>query len=141
MSNEIHVFETLDVPPDITLQGYNYRGHHREYFFCKRQHPKPVYFKILFSADRESYVCIETDEKGFYNGAEVFADICSPTLASMNDLLWRISDCPYEMRFLKLELMERLRLIDTERDMEHVLEYIKQFYKSEVASNDNSSTD
>jgi len=144
MSKEIHVFETLDVPPDIVLQGYNYRGHRREYLFCKRHYIhtlKQIYFKIHYAVDRDTYVCIETDEKGFYCGAEIFTDICNPTMTSMNDLLWRISDCPYEMRFLKLEIMERLRLIDTERDMEHVLDYMKQFYKGDTFSNDNSSTD
>jgi len=145
MSASIHIFETMDIPPDILLQGYDYHGHRHNYLFCKvhASHPsKPIYFRIMYSTERDVYICIETDERGFYNGMEIFCDITRDESLSMNDILWRISEYSYDIRFLKWELMERIRLLDTATDMESILEIVKQYYRNDVSTSaDNSSTD
>jgi hypothetical protein len=120
MALPLLIFEPLDLPPDINII---LNDDINNYIFHKMNGEKSIYFTIqkneksgLESVLLDNFK--KTNYKLFehihYNGNNV------------NLYLWKISDCNYERRFLKLEIIERLRLCRDESDLKNILEFIRQ---------------
>ena len=120
MSTPLLIFEPLDLPPDIRIvlnDDFKY------YVFNKNICDELIYFTVekKENAFMESIILEKyekTENKLFehiqYDGYNV------------NEYLWKISDYNYERRFLKLEIIERLRCCNNENDLKNILEYIRQ---------------
>ena len=45
---------------------------------------------------------------------------------NVNEYLWKISDCNYRTRYLKLEIIERLRCCNNPNEIKKILTFIRQ---------------
>jgi len=117
MAIPILMFEPLDLPPDIHIildDTYNY------YIFNKINESKSTYFTILQKDTLECYLL----ENFNITNIKVFEHIKYDGY-HINNFLWKISDCKYDKRYIKLEIIERLRSIHNENDLLNLREYIR----------------
>ena len=120
MSIPILIFEPMDLPPDIKIIVNDTCSF---YVFNKITDDNSVYFTIEQSPNllMESKELIDLKKTGvilfetvYYYGNNV------------NEYLWKISDCNYRTRYLKLEIIERLRCCNNPNEIKKILTFIRQ---------------
>jgi hypothetical protein len=117
MAIPLLIFEPLDLPPDIHIildDNYNY------YIFNKITETKSTFFTIQQNDKLECYLL---DNFNITN-IKVFEHI-KYIGNNINTFLWKISDCKYDKRYIKLEIIERLRSIHDETDLLNLREIIR----------------
>ena len=120
MSIPILIFEPIDLPPDINIIVNDSCSY---YVFHKIISNVSVYFTIeqlpnLLMESKKLTDLQKTDvilfQSVLYYGNNV------------NEYLWKISDCNYSTRYLKLEIIERLRCCNNQTEFKKILMYIRQ---------------
>ena len=117
----LSLFEPLDLPPDIHILINNSSD---TYVFQKGD-----LFFIIGQEEEEgsTFIFFVCDNNGKTNGDRVFEDIYPNKTQNINDLLWKISDYPYNRRFLRLEMIERMRHIKNEQDLDDIISFLKKY--------------
>lgn len=115
----IPIFEPLDIPPDIQ---YEISSTHDFYIFTKKSVDN-TFVKFIFQINPETKLieCIDNDTKfRIYDDIEISGN-------NVNDFLWKISDCNYSERYLRLEVIERIRRIKSANSNRDIIDYIKKY--------------
>ena len=100
MSIPILIFEPIDLPPDIN---------------------------IIVNDSCSYYVLMESKKLTDLQKTDVI--LFQSVLYygnNVNEYLWKISDCNYSTRYLKLEIIERLRCCNNQTEFKKILMYIRQ---------------
>jgi len=112
-------FEPLDLPPDI---NYEYCPNQNIFIFTKQDTSFVIQINPK-SSKLECYNYVDTN----IGHDRAFANIEYNNF-NVNELLWKISDCQYSSRFLKLELIERVRQLSLENQVSDINDYLKKYY-------------
>jgi hypothetical protein len=120
MSIPILIFEPMDLPPDIKIIVNDTCSF---YVFNKITDDNSVYFTIEQSPNvlMESKELIDLKKTGVI----LFETVCYYG-NNVNEYLWKISDCNYRTRYLKLEIIERLRCCNNPNEIKKILTFIRQ---------------
>lgn len=120
MSIPILIFEPIDLPPDIKIVVNDTCSF---YVFNKIREDNSVYFTIEQSSNSlmESKELIDFKKTGvtLFEKVGYYGN-------NVNEYLWKISDCNYGTRYLKLEIIERLRCCNNPNEIKKILTYIRQ---------------
>jgi hypothetical protein len=120
MSIPILIFEPIDLPSDIKIIVNDTCSF---YVFNKITADSSVYFTI----EQSSSSLMESKELNDFKktGVVLFETVCYYG-NNVNEYLWKISDCNYVTRYLKLEIIERLRCCNNPNEIKKILTYIRQ---------------
>lgn len=119
MSIPLLIFEPLDLPPDISIV---LNDNFKYYIFNKNICEELIYFTVEKNNALMESIILEKYEK---TENKLFENIQYDGY-NVNEYLWKISNYNYECRFLKLEIIERLRCCNNQIDLQKILEYIRQ---------------
>ena len=117
MAIPLLIFEPLDLPPDIHIILHDSNDY---YIFNKTNEINSTFFSIQKNDNLECYLL---DNLNITN-VKVFEHI-KYVGNNINEYLWKISDCRYDKRYIKLEIIERLRCIHNENDLSNILQIIR----------------
>jgi hypothetical protein len=120
MSIPILIFEPMDLPPDIIIIINDTCSF---YVFNKITGNNSVYFTI----EQSSNSLMESKELTDLKKTDItlFESVCYHG-NNINEYLWKISDCNYGTRYIKLEIIERLRCCNNPNELKKILMYIRQ---------------
>jgi hypothetical protein len=127
MSIPIPLFQPIDIPPDISmiLNDQNY------YIFCKEnEENEKMYFTVEYEIDKNQMVSFLVDASYVKTSTLLFEHVYFYG-NNVNEYLWRISSSGYNNRFIKLEIIERIR---SYTDISQ-LNRLNSFLKDNMSSN------
>lgn len=131
----IPIFEPLDMPPDIIYQKNDLEDH---YIFTKNiSSDNSLKFIITINVENKKLECYEylnntISTNRIFNYIEYDRN-------NINDLLWKISDYNYSFRYMRLEIIERLRKINEENSYKDIIDFLKNFNKEYISDSDNDA--
>ena len=131
----IPIFEPLDMPPDIIYQKNDLEDH---YIFTKNiSSDNSLKFIITINVENKKLECYEylnntISTNRIFNYIEYDRN-------NINDLLWKISDYNYSFRYMRLEIIERLRKINEENSYKDIIDFLKNFNKDYISDSDNDA--
>lgn len=121
----IPIFQPLDLPPDIS---YEISDCGNFYIFTKnRADNSRQQFIISMNNLTNKLECYDFIDKEISQN-RIFLSL-EYEKNNMNELLWKISEYNYSFRYLRLELIERVRKITNEHNIKDVLECLKKYNK------------
>lgn len=125
-------FEPLDLPPDIS---YEFCPNQNIFIFTKKE----VSFVIQINPKNSQLECYHYVDT-IISSERIFVDIEYSDF-NVNELLWKISDCQYSTRFLKLEVIERVRQLSLDNQISDINDYLKKYYNDyETDTGDEADT-
>jgi len=131
----IPIFEPLDMPPDIIYQKNDLEDF---YIFTKKiSSDNSLKFIITINVENQKLECYEylnntISTNRIFNYIEYDRN-------NINDLLWKISDYNYSFRYMRLEIIERLRKINEENSYKDIIDFLKNFNKDYISDSDNDA--
>jgi hypothetical protein len=127
---DILKFDTLDLPPDIELISHpetNYFVFHKLTYDLRND----SYFRLqIFGNSVTKCKCDMFGEIGTIEGEQdkEIIDNFIETYGDINHYLWKLSNEKYNIRFIKMELIERIRKITDVNHLKKIIEYLKTNY-------------
>ena len=121
MSIPIPLFQPLDLPQDISmiLNDLNY------YIFCKDDnHNQKIYFTVELDTTKNQMVSYQVEN--YKKTTALLFETIQFYGTNLNDYLWRISNSGYNHRFLKLEIIERIRILNDVSQMQKLICFLKE---------------
>jgi len=113
---DIPKFDTLDIPPDIEIISYPEAP-----YFIFHNMINNSYFRIIIQNEKIIHrICCSNGtliEMNNINNHHIIGDI--------NQYLWNLSNEKYNLRFTKLELIERIRKLHDDSQIKKVVDYLK----------------
>jgi len=111
-------FDTLDIPDDIKLTL-----HDCNLYYIFYDINEDIYFRLFIENNLLTrYNCNESGTLKQSSAMIIHNEF------DINNYLWSISNQKYNMRFIKLELIERLRNINDINQIKKIIEYLKINY-------------
>jgi len=126
MSIPIPLFQPLDIPPDISmiLNDQNY------YIFCKEHDEnEKTFFTVEYDMDKCQLVSFLVDASNLKTPTRVFENVHFDG-NNVNEYLWRLSSSGYNNRFIKLEIIERIRGYTDIAELNRLISFLKDHMSS-----------
>ena len=113
-------FDTLDIPDDIKISL-----HDCNLYYIFYDMTEDIHFRLFIENNLLTrYNCNE------YGILKQSSSIIINNELDVNNYLWSISTQKYNIRFIKLELIERLRNINDVNQIKKIIEHLKINYVS-----------
>ena len=121
MSIPIPLFQPIDITPDISmiLNDQNY------YIFGKEnEENEKMYFTVEYEIDKNQLVAFLVDTSYVKTSTLLFEHVHFYG-NNVNEYLWRISSSGYSNRFIKLEIIERIRSYTDIAQLNRLISFLK----------------
>ena len=118
-------FDTLDIPSDIQL---SLDDKNKYYIFHDLK--SNTFFRILVENNTlRRYPC--SHDGTLIKNAIAYDEING----DINDYMWKISSEKYSLRYVKLEIIERIRNIDDTAQVKRLLDFLKNNFNTNIRDN------
>jgi len=118
-------FDTLDIPIDIQVSQDE-----KSSYYIFHDIKNNNYFRIIVdNSILKRYNC--SQDGTIIKSAITYED----TIHNVNDYLWKISSEKYNLRYSKLEIIERIRNIDDNQQIKRLLEFLKNNFNTNYNDN------
>jgi hypothetical protein len=118
-------FDTLDVPMDIQVSLDD-----KNNFHIFHDLKNNTFFRIITDNNTlKRFPC--THDGTLIKNSIVYDDI----IGCINDYLWKISSEKYSLRYIKLEIIERIRNIDDHVQIKRLLDFLKNNFNTNIRDN------
>ncbi len=118
-------FDTLDVPMDIQVSLDD-----KNNFHIFHDLKNNTFFRIITDNNTlKRFPC--THDGTLIKNSIVYDDI----IGCINDYLWKISSEKYSLRYIKLEIIERIRNIDDHVQIKRLLDFLKNNFNTNTRDN------
>ena len=118
-------FDTLDIPSDIRVSLDD-----KNNYYIFHDLKNNTFFRILIDNNiLRRYSC--NYDGTLIKNAIVYDEI----IGDINDYLWKISSEKYSLRYIKLEIIERIRNIDDNTQFKRLLDFLKNNFNTNIRDN------
>ena len=122
---DVPKFDTLDIPSDI-----EFSLDEKNVYYIFHDIRNNIYFRIII--DNNTLTRCICSQDGTINKTIISQD---DNICDINDYLWKISNEKYNLRYIKLEIIERIRSIDDHLQLKRLLDFLKNNFNTNNRDN------
>jgi len=122
---DVPKFDTLDIPCDI-----EFSLDEKNLYYIFHDIRNNIYFRLLI--DNNTFKRCICSQDGTMNKTIISQE---DNICDINDYLWKISNEKYNLRYIKLEIIERIRSIDDNLQLKRLLDFLKNNFNMNYRDN------
>ena len=122
---DVPKFDTLDIPCDI-----EFSLDEKNLYYIFHDIRNNIYFRLLI--DNNTLKRCICSQDGTINKTIICQE---DNISDINDYLWKISNEKYNLRYIKLEVIERIRSIDDNLQLKRLLDFLKNNFNMNYRDN------